>query len=118
MNTPENDLILCTRCGKKKDISAFYRSKTLKKGYKTPCKECKREYNREYFKDTFQKGDRRRPELPKVGISKTCSKCHKKKDLSEFHVDNKRVSGYKTDCKECFNAYERRRVERMASDGE
>ncbi|MGF6951914.1 hypothetical protein QF028_004419 [Neobacillus sp. B4I6] len=34
---------------------------------------------------------------------KTCSKCNKQKDYSDFSKDNSKSDGYRPDCKECKN---------------
>jgi len=39
-----------------------------------------------------------------VGISKTCTKCGADKDLSEYHRDKSRKTGYTESCKDCKNA--------------
>ena len=35
--------------------------------------------------------------------TKTCTKCHQIKQLTEFHKDNAAYDGYRTQCKNCRN---------------
>ena len=39
-------------------------------------------------------------------MSKTCTKCKKVKDLSEFYKDKGRSDGLRSHCKECIRAYD------------
>lgn len=47
----------CTKCGIEKDLSDFYRAKTGKDGYRSYCKECILEHQKEYYK--LHKGERK-----------------------------------------------------------
>jgi hypothetical protein len=42
-----------------------------------------------------------------IGKVKTCPKCLKEKDLSEFRKDSHKASGYGSHCKECCSEYRR-----------
>lgn len=101
--------IFCSRCGETKDENEFYASKRHKNGRKTPCIECKKEYNREYMANTYQKGERRRPVEAPTGKFKSCTKCKEKKDLADFHVGD-RAGDRKSACKVCINKQARKRV--------
>jgi hypothetical protein len=39
----------CGKCGRSKPQSEFYQSRTSKRGWCTVCKDCQREYRREYI---------------------------------------------------------------------
>jgi len=39
----------CGKCGRSKPQSEFNRANTSKRGYQTNCRECQREYRREYI---------------------------------------------------------------------
>ena len=41
---------ICKYCGETKDISLFDKDKNMSDGYKLRCKECRREYRREFWK--------------------------------------------------------------------
>ena len=40
----------CTCCGEEKPLSAFYRSKSKKSGYKSHCKSCVSDQRKDYYK--------------------------------------------------------------------
>lgn len=47
---PKTEKKQCTRCKKRKSVEDFYRDKYVKGGYSSWCKDCTREYDREYAK--------------------------------------------------------------------
>ncbi len=50
----------CTKCGNSKDTSCFRIQKDKKSGFKSWCKDCSREYNREYTKARYVPKERKK----------------------------------------------------------
>jgi len=48
-------IILCTKCNIEKSIDDFFKSKTDKNGFNRPCKDCRREWWKEFSKREHQK---------------------------------------------------------------
>ena len=46
-----------------------------------------------------------------LGASKACRVCKELKPLTQFHADKRAKDGCYTSCKECWNAYNRTRVQ-------
>jgi len=44
---------LCKKCGIVKEDEDFYKSKSIKSGFRTPCKECTQKKNKEWAKNNY-----------------------------------------------------------------
>lgn len=105
----------CSRCGVEYPATTeyFQRSKAVKCGLKSHCKECAKEMNREshakYYeanKDKVKEKNlanyyRRNPKEVLLDGHKRCSVCDEVKSLDEFSKSSKAKDGYKGQCKEC-----------------
>src|ERR1035437_10140437 len=85
---------LCKRCNIEKERVNFSKTTSSKDGLNSWCKECKREYSKEKYKNTI---------IVKVG-TKSCSKCLAVKDVSEFSKGNGE-DGLSNWCKPCHNEF-------------
>lgn len=85
----------CTKCGKRKNLSEFYRRSDTKIGFRADCKQC---YNISSIK-IIQK-----QKLFDKGL-KECPKCKIEKSLSEFHKNYTKKDGFQYECKECVRKY-------------
>lgn len=86
----------CTKCGVEKDLTNFY-IRPSRGTYRSECTECWRKRCAERDK---------RPKTPKppvepTGEYKTCGKCQKDIDTSQFHKSSQNADGLHTYCKAC-----------------
>jgi hypothetical protein len=54
---------LCVKCKQEKPVSEFYRSASSKDGYRPYCKDCARQYIRDYTKTGYFNDYQKRPEV-------------------------------------------------------
>lgn len=88
------DTKTCTRCNEAKPLDRFLADVRYKHGVTSWCKDCKRNYVREY--------DVRRAHSPKASItSKKCTLCGEEKTAESFGRTPHSKSGLKARCKDC-----------------
>ena len=51
---------ICTRCGKRKKLTSFYRRAAVKSGFASMCRPCKKEYDRHYYNSKPQYRQKRK----------------------------------------------------------
>jgi len=108
---------LCCKCGKWKSESEFHKNRSRNDGLAGWCKECSiaaqkmRRSTKRYYKceDTHQTVN---------GVKlKRCTKCKSWKNESEFRKDHARKDGLRIYCKDCDNAYARKRRRKKPKAG-
>lgn len=117
----------CSKCRKIKPLSEFYKnSKTSRDGYGYYCKECQKDYKKEYrranrnrdkenlarakLRERYRRANRKRTEkewLDDRGVIKKCPNCRKLKALSEFVRELGNKNGHKSRCRECTKKLQR-----------
>lgn len=88
------NLKICKKCNSEKSISEFTKNKNCKDGVEGTCKKCKNIYRKEKYKtllknNVLQKG------------TKICLKCNIEKNIAQFDLDFKMVTGRRNSCKSC-----------------
>lgn len=106
----------CSKCGEYKEFSEFHKSKSSKDGYKSWCKECRKQETLEYrvknrdkllenkkkwYRDTKELKREERNQNEKEKMVKTCSKCNEVKNIEHFR--QRANGGYYSICKVCEN---------------
>jgi len=86
----------CYRCKIKKPTTEFYKNSKHKDKLSAWCKECERDYLKEYLEE-YKKRPKNIPQF------KVCSKCKEKKKSSEFYKKSDHKDGLTSYCKECVN---------------
>lgn len=112
---------ICTKCDEEKALSEFANHRN---GLRANCKMCTLEYQRQYRAANKEKLQPKKKEsnakhyqkvkaqrlvlkeekakAKALETTKTCTKCHEEKELSEF---GKRDQGLRADCKSCVAEY-------------
>jgi hypothetical protein len=88
---------VCSKCGKEKKASEFYKRKSSRDGLNQSCKNCS---YIERIKRIEAKGLK---EISKD--NKVCSKCGKKRPVSDFHKSKLCLDGHRNICKYCLSEY-------------
>lgn len=108
---------VCNKCGTQKEFNEFYSNNQTRDGRGSSCKECVRARSAERRRRNPKPKKEREVRiegfrlLPK-GMRK-CGECSKVKEKCLFYKDSSRASGVSNNCKECLNAYlKKRRRER------
>ena len=116
---------ICSKCGKRKNISNFGKLSKSKDGYRSDCKECrkkesKKRYseNKEYFENYREEHKEHYKEIKKEHYEK--NKEHYKKLNSDRYYKNKKshlekMTKYRKNNKEELNKYYRERKEKDIS---
>ncbi|KKL22649.1 hypothetical protein LCGC14_2433320, partial [marine sediment metagenome] len=80
----------CSKCGRNKPASEFYRNKGGRDGLRTDCKACVQER-------------KKRMEIvrPPTDTIRTCTKCGQEKLIVEFPFSSIHSTGYRPHCLEC-----------------
>lgn len=86
----------CNVCKKNLEIDRFCKVSTMKDGYNSFCKDCRRE------KDKKRKGDKQQEERTQEHFHKLCRKCNKMKICTFFRENHQSKDGYSYTCKECI----------------
>jgi hypothetical protein len=100
----------CTKCGKVKPASGFFKDSSSKSGLESLCKDC----HSASIKQRYQKNTLMRKQNPEWGVPETkkCPKCRKVKPASGFRKADGRKTGLTSWCKDCLNAYVRHRYQK------
>lgn len=99
----------CKKCLETKEVTEFYKQKSMKDGRQNTCKVCIRERSRQWRIDNPKPKKTPKPRmdgfrlLPK-GMRK-CSTCKEVKEKELFYKDRGRASGVSPKCKKCTNEY-------------
>lgn len=80
----------CTKCTKNKPLESYTRDSTSKTGFRSQCKECRRQYRAS-----------KKKVLPKLTSEKVCNKCNKRLKLSSFYIKTSTFDGVSARCKSC-----------------
>jgi len=103
----------CNKCKKWKDESKFHEDRKSEDGLQPWCKECRRQYDRKYYK-RHKKTTRRNYSYEEShrtvsGVKqKHCSKCKRWKAESKFAKHSTHGDGLRYWCKDCEREYKRR----------
>lgn len=97
----------CTRCGQSKPTTEFNRDKSRRDGYRDRCKECIRDYQREWLPRYVAQVQEQRQELD-LPETKHCTYCGIEKPLSEYHQNLNRFDGLQPACKVCICEYQQK----------
>lgn len=97
---------VCGKCGIWKPLEEYHKDETKKDGRGSKCKECKKQYNKRYYKDNAERRKEQQKQVKEVkeGMKK-CTKCGERKPLREFNKDKTKKDGRRSQCKECKKAY-------------
>ena len=97
---------VCGKCGIWKPLEEYHKDETKKDGRSSKCKECKKQYNKRYYKDNAERRKEQQKQVKEVkeGMKK-CTKCGERKLLKEFDKDKTKKDGRKSQCKECKKVY-------------
>ncbi len=107
----------CTKCKKWKDESKFHEERKSEDGLQRWCKECRRRYDRKYYK-RHKKTTRRNYSYEEShrtvsGVKqKHCSKCKRWKAESKFVKHSTHGDGLRYWCIECERGYKRKYYKR------
>jgi len=88
----------CTKCSQVKSLSDF-----PKKG--ASCKAC----NNKYIQQLRGQKSKKIIQAPILSGTKICGKCGEEKPYSEFYKDSHKEDGYRWQCKNCVNTYDKER---------
>lgn len=91
--------LVCTVCLKEKPIELFLKSKLVKCGYTSRCKECNNKIMSERAKYK---------NFPPIE-EKFCIGCNMTLNKKEYYIDPRNVTGLSTRCKECTKILQRKR---------
>ncbi len=102
---------ICKACGINKHNDQFSKSKQTKSRLQTNCKKCHKKYMRTYNKKRYMPHPRKRAQKkPYIfRTEKECSRCHKMKDISNYHYNITAADGHQTICKKCKSNYSRKK---------
>jgi hypothetical protein len=89
----------CPRCEQIKDFSMFYKSKRLKQGVQSYCKQCHTELDNLARQRRIDHG----PTI--IRDSKICKICNNKKPISQFGLRTNSADGKLSYCKPCWTEY-------------
>ena len=108
----EVEFKICNRCSKEKKSEEFCKNNKSKDGIDTICKECKNNYNDKYYnlnseeiKDKAKIKRVRKIQEKVILLKKICTICNIEKDITEFHKNNRNISGLQSSCKQCVSDY-------------
>ncbi len=107
----------CTKCSKLKPQYEFHEDRKSEDGLQRWCKECRRQYDREYY-DRHKKTTRRNYSYEEShrtvsGVKqKHCSKCKRWKAESKFGKHSTPGDGLRYWCIECERKYKRKYYKR------
>lgn len=91
---------ICSKCGRELPLENFVKDRWSKDGFKSICKECRREKMKEARVE--REGKDPYAELKKQGIfTKTCSVCGLEKPVDEFQKNINSLDGLLSQCKSC-----------------
>lgn len=95
---------ICCTCRKEKALSEFYKNKSTADGHCKICRQCSKEYSKEYYNKN-RKPKKINEKLKRFEETDMlfCNKCGKEKHKDEFHKSKANKTGYTTTCKECNN---------------
>jgi hypothetical protein len=96
---PELSTKRCTKCGKEKPVSEFYKNNHVKDGLSLQCKGCAKSY----YKGTVKTNK----DIVKRPDTKRCTKCGREKPVSSFTKDGSSKDGFYSSCKDCKQQFER-----------
>lgn len=88
----------CSKCNIYLPMFEFYSNDAYRDGYYPVCKECHRDWFKEYTKRIKENG----PHIHKD--AKVCAKCKDKKPISQFGVRRSSPDGHMSYCKPCWRA--------------
>lgn len=92
----------CKTCGVIKPMADFPADPRYSGGHTPTCRACR----------TVQRDQLHRRPRQHVGMTRPCSKCHNRRDLSEFTKDRRSPDGYSPRCSSC------RREDRAAANAD
>lgn len=101
---------VCSKCGVEKGLDEYYQYKE-RGTFFSQCKKCVRQYQKTYDQnvDTAKRMRELREKNKSKKIDhkgvKVCSRCAIEKPKKYFHRDNGQKSGFRPECKECYNNY-------------
>ena len=89
----ENNTLTCVRCEQVKPISEFYPDKITKRGYKSYCKPCQRDYQRGWAmkKKELEYGERFAV-CPRKLVCRNCGAAFVSKIRAKRHFINKHLN--------------------------
>lgn len=91
---PPPEVKTCSKCREAKPLNRFYRAPRYALGVDSRCKDCRREWHRQY--------DANLKAQPKVHIeTKVCTRCKEQKAADEFSRDPTSQDGRRRKCNQC-----------------
>jgi 5-methylcytosine-specific restriction endonuclease McrA len=89
---------ICIKCNEWKVFEEFGKDAGKKDGLKVWCKECRKKYDRQRKRTTFD---------IITDTGKICTKCNEWKEYKEFYKCSYKKDGFRCECKECYKKYEK-----------
>jgi hypothetical protein len=94
----------CSKCGKNKPASDFFKSISKADGYSSICKECSKNY---VVKHRKKVSDREFNDIELKG-EKRCWMCGKLLPIEEYNYDRGNPDGFSNYCRECGKKYKQK----------
>jgi len=104
----------CSKCKVEKDVTEFHKSKKEPCGYKSRCKSCRNQdnRNRRLFNKVKKELTSIKVQDPRMNpIERECKTCNEVKPLDSFNKSNRHKLGRMYECKACRNKIALKRKE-------
>ncbi len=95
----------CTRCGQTKPLTDFNRDKSRRDGYRDRCKNCIRDYQREWLPRYISQIQEQRQQIDPPAV-KRCTQCGEEKPLTDYHQTPNTVDKRRPICNLCACDYQ------------
>ncbi len=90
---------ICRICNVEKDLTFFYKREHSKDGYRSECKFCKNNLQKENIKNKV---------IDYISVdTKKCYKCKTEKNINEFSKNKYIIDGHDIKCKSCCSIYKK-----------
>jgi len=104
-----NKKLQCAKCKEWFDVSNFYYCKKSPTGYQYECKQCLKNYKKQYINNkmpNYEEDDYKNIDIPKM---KKCTKCGEILPITHFYKSTITKDGYYDKCYNCCNTRRRDR---------
>ena len=97
---------VCSKCKIEKPVDVFSKDKSRKDGLSHRCKECKKEYNKEYYKANYNKLKESQKEYKKVNFKKIRDR-NRKYDREYRNSNSEKIKEYRNSNSEKIKEFNR-----------